>query len=147
MSARVLIAGIGGVGGALARRLARKGVSVHLVARSGDKLAALRAELGGGGAHAITVADAAHPEAFEAAVREAVGAAPLAALVYAIGSIPLKPLKTTSAADFSAAFDANFTSGALALRAAAGALAGGGAGGAPGAAVFFSTVAARVGHG
>jgi NAD(P)-dependent dehydrogenase (short-subunit alcohol dehydrogenase family) len=145
MSARVLIAGIGGVGGALARRLARKGVSVHLVARSGDKLAALRAELGGGGAHAFTIADAAHPEAFEAAVREAVGAAPLAALVYAIGSIPLKPLKATSAADFSAAFDANFTSGALALRAAAGALAGGGAGGAPGAAVFFSTVAARVG--
>jgi NAD(P)-dependent dehydrogenase (short-subunit alcohol dehydrogenase family) len=139
--ARVIIAGIGGVGGALARQLHAKNIPVHLIARSADKLAALSASLGGA---PFTVADAAQPEAFEAAVRDAAALGPLSGLVFAVGSIPLKPLKTTTAKDFADAFALNTVSGALALKAAAGALGAGGAA-RPGAAVFFSTVAARVG--
>ncbi len=140
-ASRVIIAGIGGVGGALARRLVAKGVAVHLVARSAEKLAALSAELGGA---PFTVADAAAPEAFEAAIATAAAAGPLTGLVYAVGSIPLKPLKSTTAKDFADAFALNTVSGALALKAAAGALGARGAA-RPGAALFFSTVAASVG--
>jgi short-subunit dehydrogenase len=112
MAGRVLIAGIGGVGGALARRLAARAVPVHLVARSADKLAALAATLPGA---TFSIADSASPEAFEAAIREAAAAGPLAGLVYAVGSIPLKPLKSTTAKDFADAFALNCASGALAL--------------------------------
>ena len=141
MASRVLIAGIGGIGGALARRLHARQVPVHLIARNGDKLAALSAELGGA---PFTVADAAAPEAFEAAVKEVAGAGPLSGLVYAVGSIPLKSLKATTAKDFVDAYTLNAVSGALALKAAAGALGAGGAA-RPGSAVFFSTVAAALG--
>jgi short-subunit dehydrogenase len=42
---RIIIAGISGVGRVLAQRLLVRGTAVHLVARSADKLSALRAEL------------------------------------------------------------------------------------------------------
>jgi len=142
MSSRVLIAGIGGVGGALARRLCARGVPVHVIARSREKLSALCVELGAGAS--FSVADAAAPDAFEAAVREAAALGPLSGLVYAVGSIPLKPLARATAADFESAFAVNATSAALALKAVAPALAARG-GARPGAAVFFSSVAARVG--
>jgi NAD(P)-dependent dehydrogenase (short-subunit alcohol dehydrogenase family) len=107
--------------------------------------------------------------ALEQAVAEAAkggadsgGAAHLNGLVYAVGSIPLKPLKSTSAKDFLDAYTLNFLGGALALKAAAPALSAGAtaaaaaAAGSPAAAaspsafptssaVFFSTVAAQVG--
>ena len=40
MAGRVLVAGVGGVGRALALRLAARGAPVHLVARSADNSAA-----------------------------------------------------------------------------------------------------------
>lgn len=136
---RVLIAGIGGIGRAVAQKLHSQGVKVHLVARNKDKLVALSNEIGGA---PYTVADAADPEAFEAAVKAACGTEPLSGLVYAIGSIPLKPLKSTSAKDFGETYNLNFVSGALAVKAATPALSSGPT---PGAVVMFSTVASQVG--
>jgi NAD(P)-dependent dehydrogenase (short-subunit alcohol dehydrogenase family) len=75
----------------------------------------------------------------------AAGAPPLHGLVYAIGSIPLKPLKSSTAKDFMDAYALNTLGGALALKAALPALSAGGGGGTPASAVFFSTVAAAVG--
>ena len=135
----VLICGAAGIGRALALRLHARGVPLHLLARDTAKLAALSAELGGA---PFTAVDAASPEPLEAAVRAIAAAAPLRGLVYAIGSIPLKPLKGSTPADFLAAFQLNALGAALALQAAAPAL---GAGPQPGSAVLFSTVACAQG--
>jgi len=151
---RVLIAGIGGVGRALALRLAARGAPVHLVARSADKLAALRAEVAaaaapGTPAPTVSVADLTLDADVERAAREAGGAGPLAGLVYAVGSIPLKPLKGSSSRDFAEAFALNCIGGAMLLRACLPQLLlaapAPGAAPAPASAVFFSTVASRVG--
>jgi NAD(P)-dependent dehydrogenase (short-subunit alcohol dehydrogenase family) len=74
--------------------------------------------------------------------RAAKEAGPVSGLVYAVGSIPLKPLKSTSAQDFLDSYALNVVGGALLLKACLPALT---AGGKPGSAVFFSTVASRVG--
>lgn len=57
------------------------------------------------------------------AVQSASVASPLSGIVYAVGSIPLKPLKSTSAKDFIDAYTLNFLGAAIALKAAAPALA------------------------
>jgi NAD(P)-dependent dehydrogenase (short-subunit alcohol dehydrogenase family) len=134
----VLICGAAGIGRALALRLHAKGVPIHLLARDAAKLAALSASAGGA---PFTVADAA-ADSFEGAVRDIAASTPLRGLVYAIGSIPLKPLKGTAAADFLSAFTVNALSAALALKAAAPSL---GAGAQPGSVVLFSTVACAQG--
>jgi NAD(P)-dependent dehydrogenase (short-subunit alcohol dehydrogenase family) len=113
-----------------------------------DKLAALSAELGGA---PFTAVDFARPQDVEEAVKAAASAAseasashlPVTGLVYAVGSIVIRPLKATSAADFTDAFALNAVGAAMALKAAAPFLAAGT--GAPGSAVLFSSVAARVG--
>jgi short-subunit dehydrogenase len=150
-SLRVLIAGVGGIGGALARRLVARGTAVHLVARSEAKLGALadelraRARARGSADSSVTVsvADLAVEAEAERAAREAAAAGPLTGLVYAVGSIPLKPFKATTAKDYMDAYALNFIGGAALLRASLPALTANAA--APGSAVFFSTVAARVG--
>lgn len=134
----ILICGVAGIGRSLARRLHARGVPLHLLARDAAKLQSLSAELGGA---PFTVTDASS-DSFEGAVRDAAAASPLRGLVYAIGSIPLKPLKGTTAADFLSAFTVNALGAALALKAAAPALA---AGAQPGSALFFSTVACAQG--
>lgn len=139
----MLIFGIGGIGGALARRLFARGIPIHIVARNREKLAALSAELGGAPFTAIDVATAA-PEALEGVVKDVAALGPLHGLVYAIGTIPLKPIRSTTATDFSEAFAVNFLGAALAIKAAAPALSAGGVT-RPGSVVLFSTVAAKVG--
>jgi NAD(P)-dependent dehydrogenase (short-subunit alcohol dehydrogenase family) len=78
--------------------------------------------------------------ALEAGVAALAASTPLRGLVYAVGSIPLKPLKGTSAKDFSDAWGLNFLSAALAVKAAAPALAA-----SSGSVVLFSTVACAQG--
>ena len=151
---RVLIAGIGGVGRALALRLAARGAPVHLVARSAERLAALRAELAAAApavpAPTVSVADLTLDADLERVAREA-SSAPLAGLVYAVGSIPLRPLKAATSRDFAEAFALNVIGGAMLLRACLPSLLAAApaapAGGAPAAAsaVFFSSVAASSG--
>lgn len=136
-ASRVLVCGIGGIGRDIATRLHARGTPVHLLARSTDKLSALSSSLGGAPFTAVDVTDTA---ALEAAVT-AVG--PLAGLVYAVGSIPLKPLKGTTAKDFADAMAVNFYGAALAVKAATPALSA--TPGTPGSVVLFSTVAVAQG--
>jgi NAD(P)-dependent dehydrogenase (short-subunit alcohol dehydrogenase family) len=130
------VCGIGGVGRSVAQQLFARGTPVHLLARSSDKLAALSSTLGGAPFSAVDVTD---PAALEGAVA---AAGPLSGLVYAVGSIPLKPLKGTTAKDFADAMAINFYGAALAVRAAAPSLAAHPSGG---SVVLFSTVAAAQG--
>ncbi|MFC7609922.1 SDR family NAD(P)-dependent oxidoreductase [Teichococcus aestuarii] len=128
-----------GVGGALARRPAARGDEPFLIARDAARLAALAGELGA--PHAA--ADATDPEALAAAI----GAAGprLGGLAYCVGSIPLKPLKRLTAADFLEAFRLNAMGAALAVQAAQPALAAGGEGMGGAGVVLFSSIAARAG--
>jgi NAD(P)-dependent dehydrogenase (short-subunit alcohol dehydrogenase family) len=135
MTGRILVFGAtGGIGSALARRLAARGAHPFLVARDAARLAAL------GGAldapwHAADVTDAA---AVRAAVAEA--GSPLAGLAFCVGSILLKPLARLTEADFAETFRLNALAPALAVQAALPALAAG-----KGSVVLFSSVAARRG--
>lgn len=131
----VLIFGAtGGVGSALARRLAAEGVPVHLAARNQAKLAVLAAELGGAPS---TVCDVLDGGAVSAAVAAASVGGGLAGLAFCVGSIVLKPFKRATAADFRQAFELNALAAALAVQAAEAPLRAGN-----GAVVLFSTVAA-----
>jgi NAD(P)-dependent dehydrogenase (short-subunit alcohol dehydrogenase family) len=113
MTGLVLIyGGAGGVGAATARALVKKGYRVHLSGRDEAKLSAVAAELG----CAYTVADVEDPASF-AKVTAAAGEK-LAGLVYAVGTINLKPVSRLTPADFEKDFRINSLGAALAIQAA-----------------------------
>ena len=113
MAARILIyGGSGGIGAATARALALKGHALHLVGRDAARLEVVATELGA----SFTVADVEEAGGFARAVEEA--GAPLAGLVYAVGTITLKPLARLTTADFQRDFRINAEGAALAVQAA-----------------------------
>jgi NAD(P)-dependent dehydrogenase (short-subunit alcohol dehydrogenase family) len=135
MAGRVLVFGAtGGIGSALARRIATRGAEPFLVARDRGRLEALAAELRAPW-QAADVTDAAALKA----VAEAAGS-PLAGLAFCVGSILLKPLNRLTEADFLDTFRLNALAPALAVQAALPGLVAG-----KGAVVLFSSVAARRG--
>ncbi|MXP63164.1 SDR family oxidoreductase [Roseomonas sp. M0104] len=137
MAERVVVLGAtGGVGKALSRRLIARGAEPFLIARDADRLAALAREIEA----PFAPADATDPDALAAAIGRA--GPRLAGLAYCIGSIPLRPLKRLTAADFAEAFRLNATGAALAVQAAQPALAAADGGG---SVVLFSSIAARAG--
>ena len=139
MSGVVAILGAtGGIGGALARRVAARGGTPFLIGRDAARLEALAAELGAPHA-ACDVTDAA---ALRAAV-QAAGPA-LDGLAFCIGSIVMKPLGRVTAEDFAATFALNATAAALAVQAAAPALTARPRTH-PASVVLFSSIAARAG--
>jgi NAD(P)-dependent dehydrogenase (short-subunit alcohol dehydrogenase family) len=114
----IIYGGSGGIGGAIARRLAVSGTPLVLVGRDADRLAAVAGETG-----ARTVAgDVTDPALFER-VTAAVGDAPVGGLVYAAGTITLKPLGRLTDDDFLADWTINVLGAARAVRAALPALA------------------------
>jgi NAD(P)-dependent dehydrogenase (short-subunit alcohol dehydrogenase family) len=132
MMGKVLVwGGSGGIGAATARALARDGYALHLVGRDPARLDAVADDLGA----ARTVADVTDPGSFARVAADA--GDDLAGLVYAVGSITLRPLPRLTAQDFAADFALNATGAALAVQAALPALRAADGG----SVVLFSTVA------
>jgi NAD(P)-dependent dehydrogenase (short-subunit alcohol dehydrogenase family) len=125
----------GGMGRALVQRLRARGLRVAAVGRDAAALADLQA-------HAHISADCCTPEGAAAALaacREQLGAAP-SRLAHAIGSTLIAPLHRTRAEAAREVLRVNLESSLWTLQAWIEALAG-----QPGAAVFVSSVVARIG--
>lgn len=132
----IIIGATGGTGSTLARRLARKGHALHLIGRDAMRLEYLAQTLDA--SHAL--ADVMAEDALADAVALADRGDGIAGLAYCVGSINLKPLKSTRSADFLSAFNLNLLGAATALRAAEKGLKA-----ARGSVVLFSTVAVEQG--
>lgn len=139
MTAPYLIMGAnGGIGEALARRLAANGQPLVLSARDPAQLQSLAADT-----DASTVAcDVLDADSIKAAVTEAQTDEGLAGLAYCVGNIVLKPLKNLTETDLLDCYRLNTVGAALAVQAATAALQK-----AKGSVVLFSTVAVGQGFG
>ncbi len=135
----IIYGGTGGIGLATARALRARGYALHLAARDADRLSRAAEDLGETTSSAGDIAD---PDFFGAAT-EAAGPA-LAGLVYAVGTINLRPLGRLTRADAESDFRINALGAFSAVQAAASALKAG-AGEAGAGIVLFSTVAAAQG--
>lgn len=135
----IIYGGTGGIGLATAGALRARGYALHLAARSGEQLAEAAGRLG---ETTFSAGDITDPDFFAAAT-EAAGPE-LAGLVYAVGTINLRPLGRLTRADVEDDFRINALGAFSAVQAAAGALKrGAGEGGA--GIVLFSTVAVAQG--
>ncbi len=138
-SPAVLVFGAyGGIGGALAGRLARAGVDLMLSGRDPERLASLSGAVGGR-THAADARDFGAVEEAVDATLDAFGR--LDGVVNAAGSLLLKPAHLTRPEEWEATVATNLTSAFAVLRAAAGAMVRRGGG----AVVLVSTAAARIG--
>lgn len=135
----IVYGGTGGIGAATARALRGRGYALHLAARDEGRLKALASELG---ETTVTAGDVCDPGFFPRATAEAGEA--LDGLVYAVGTINLKPLAKLTMADAETDFRINALGAFLAVQAAAKALKAG-AGEAGAGVVLFSTVAVAQG--
>jgi NAD(P)-dependent dehydrogenase (short-subunit alcohol dehydrogenase family) len=107
-----IIIGTTGIGGALARRLASAGASLHLISRDAGRIATLAAELGA--THAA--ANVMQADALEAAIAPAGPA--IAGLAYCVGSINLKPISRIQEAEVLHDFQLNALGALRAVKAA-----------------------------
>lgn len=130
----IIIGATGGIGSALAERLAADDRALHLIARDAERLGTLALRLGA--THAA--ADVLDEQALAAAI--AAAGPRVAGLVYAVGSIDLAPLAQLDAARLLATFHLNAAGAVLAVRAARQALLAG-----EGSVVLFSSIAAAQG--
>lgn len=135
----IIYGGTGGIGLATARALRGRGYALHLVARDADRLSRGADELG---ETTFSVADIAQADVFPAVTEAA--EPDLAGLVYAIGTINLRPLGRLTRADAESDFRINALGAFSAVQSAAAALKAG-AGEVGTGVVLFSTVAVAQG--
>jgi len=126
----------GGIGSAVARRLAQSGYRVALGGRDLKKLEQLAAETGGEPSRV----EGTEFESVERFVISAAGDGKLAGVVNCAGSILLKPAHITTYQEYQDTLGANLTTAFAVVRAAAKALRADG-----GSVVLFSSAAAKVG--
>ncbi|WP_406854018.1 SDR family oxidoreductase [Alsobacter sp. KACC 23698] len=140
MGVVVIVGGTGGIGQAVAQRLADAGRPVHLIARHEGRLAEAAARLGAG----FTAADVEEHGAIAAAIQDAAArhGGAIAGLCYAVGTITLKPIGRLTDADFERDFRVNALGAARAVQAA---LPGFKAFDGVASVLFFSTVAVAQG--
>lgn len=131
----LIYGGTGGIGQAVAKRLSQQGQHVHLVGRNKDTLTSLANELSA----TYTCGDVNNPELFAQATTEA--GEQLTGLVYAVGSINLKPLRRLTMQDFLQDYTINSLGAALATQAALPILKKNNAA----SIVFFSSIASQQG--
>lgn len=112
MSKHVIVGGTGGIGSALARRLAGQGAALHLIGRDAEKLEALAVELGA----SFAVADVMVRAELDAAVKAAGPA--ISGLAYCVGSITLKPVSRITDDDVLRDFRLNALGAFCAVQAA-----------------------------
>jgi NAD(P)-dependent dehydrogenase (short-subunit alcohol dehydrogenase family) len=132
----VVIGGAGGIGSALARRIAARGDQVHLIGRNAAKLKALADELKGTHAAGDAMDQAQLKLAIDAAGER------IAGLAYAVGTITLKPFHRLTDEDAITDFRINALGAFHAAQAALPALKAHEAGS---SIVLFSTVAVAQG--
>lgn len=140
MSARepvVILGAAGGIGSAVARRLAKAGEQLLLAGRTAEPLQHLAAETGG----APFTLDATVPDHVDEALAWAeTNLGPVCGVVNAVGSIVLKPAHVMSFEDWEGVLATNLTSAFAAVRAGAKLMRSRG-----GSIVLFSSVAAGLG--
>ena len=136
MNPILIFGGVGGIGEALARRLRAAGHAVAITSRQSERVAALAAEIQA----TPLVCDVLDEASIRAAVAAAAPDGRLGGIVYAVGSIPLKPLARTTADDLLTAFRLNVVGAMIAVREGTDALKA-----ASGSVVLFSSVAAAQG--
>ena len=132
----IVFGGTGGIGSALARRIAERGDRVHLIGRNSEKLSILAAELCG----SFAVADVTDRAQIEDAVIAA--GAEISGLAYAVGSITLRPLARLTDKDVLRDFQLNALGAFRAVHCALPALK---ANSGVSSILFFSTVAVAQG--
>jgi NAD(P)-dependent dehydrogenase (short-subunit alcohol dehydrogenase family) len=137
---KVLIYGAtGGIGAEIARDLAKRGHQLHLVGRNTERLAAIAAELG----TSSSFVDVTDPATFSTVMQQAGGS--LAGLVYAVGTITLKPISRLTPSDFDLDYRINALGAALAVQAAIPALRAHATEAGRAAVLLFSSVAVQQG--
>jgi len=126
----------GGIGSALCRRLARKGVRLALAARDLARLQAL-AQVTNGDVHEVDVTRIEAVETCVANAAEKFGR--LDGIALCVGSLLLKPARMTTEAEWQSTLAVNLTSAFAVMRGGAKAMPGGGS------IVLVSSAAASVG--
>jgi NAD(P)-dependent dehydrogenase (short-subunit alcohol dehydrogenase family) len=134
----VILGGSGGIGSAVARRLAERSATVALAARDRDRLETVASEVGG----AVTASlDATRADEVESFVREvAKSAGGLDGIVNCVGSILLKAAHLTSDDEWRETLSLNLDSAFAAVRAGAKVMSRSG-----GSVVLMASAAASVG--
>ena len=132
----IIFGATGAIGASIARQLHHEGASLFLAGRDSANCQALANELGA--RHGLF--DAMDEASISAVIAQAEEAGPLTGLVWAVGSILLKPLAKLNADDFATTFHLNVTAAALAIKAASASLKQG-----HGSVLLFSSVAATQG--